>query len=446
MLDPINITISKKQQAFITATEDEVLYGGAAGGGKSYGQLIDAYLYALRYKKSKQLILRRTFPDLEKSLIRVSRDLYRPDLCEYNGSKHTYTFINGSIIDFGYINNESDVYQYQSAEYDVIRFDELTHFTEFQYTYLISRCRGANDYPKQIKSSTNPGNVGHGWVRSRFIDVAPPDTTIRTETGTRRFIPAKVQDNMFLMESDPDYIRRLQNLPEEEQKALLHGSWDVFKGQYFAEWDRDRHVIRPIEIPPDWRRVRSIDWGYNDPCAVLWYAIGPEGRCYVYRELTLRETLASAVAERIVELSQGESISYTVASPDMWQKRGHADIDGENIAETFARHGVPLTRADNSRVIGWNRVREFLSDAPDGRPMIQIFEGCLELIRTIPLMIYDDHNVEDVADGLPDHWCESLRYFCMSRPSPIRPKPEKKPIPYSPFETRRRVRSGFFDV
>ena len=147
-MEPINLTISKKQYEFIQAKEFEVLYGGAAGGGKSYGQLIDAYLYALKYKKSKQLILRRTFPDLEKSLIRVSRDLYRQDLCEYNGSKHTYTFINGSIIDFGYINNESDVYQYQSAEYDVIRFDELTHFTEFQYTYLISRCRGANDYPK----------------------------------------------------------------------------------------------------------------------------------------------------------------------------------------------------------------------------------------------------------------------------------------------------------
>ena len=445
-MEPINLTISKKQYEFIQAKEFEVLYGGAAGGGKSYGQLIDAYLYALKYKKSKQLILRRTFPDLEKSLIRVSRDLYRQDLCEYNGSKHTYTFINGSIIDFGYINNESDVYQYQSAEYDVIRFDELTHFTEFQYTYLISRCRGANDYPKQIKSSTNPGNVGHGWVRARFIDIAPPDTTIETPQGTRRFIPAKVQDNRFLMESDPEYITRLKNLPEEEQKALLYGSWDVFKGQYFTEFSRDKHVIKPFDIPKDWKRVRSIDWGYNDPCAIIWYAIGPEGRCYVYRELTLRETLASVAAERIVELTGDEVIAYTTASPDMWQKRGHADIDGESIAETFARHGCPLVQADNSRVIGWNRVREFFADAPDGKPMIQIFETCLELIRTIPLMIYDDHNPEDVADGLPDHWCESLRYFCMSRPSPIKPKPERKPIPYSPFETGRRQRSGFFDI
>lgn len=403
-------------------------------------------MYALKYRKSKQLILRRTFPDLEKSLIRVSRDLYRPDLCEYNGSKHTYTFINGSIIDFGYINNEADVYQYQSAEYDVIRFDELTHFTEFQYTYLISRCRGANDYPKQIKSSTNPGNIGHGWVRARFIDAAPPNTTIETSTGTRRFIPAKVQDNRFLMESDPEYIQRLQNLPEEEQKALLYGSWDVFKGQYFSEFARERHVIRPFEIPSDWKRARSIDWGFNDPCAIFWYAIDPEGRVFVYRELTLRETLARDVAGKIVELTGKERISYTVASPDMWQRRGHSSMDGESIAETFARHGCPLNRADNNRVIGWNRVRGFLADAPDGKPNIQIFENCLELIRTIPLMIYDEHNVEDVADGLPDHWCESLRYFCMSRPEPNHPKPKRDPIPYSPFETGKRRASGFFEI
>ena len=445
-MQPIDLTITRKQQEFISATEFEVLYGGAAGGGKSYGQLIDAYLYALKYPRSQQLILRRTFPDLERSLIRVSRDLYRQDLAEYNGSKHTYTFINGSVIDFGYVNTESDVYQYQSAQYDTIRFDELTHFPEFVYTYLISRCRGANSYPKQIKSSTNPGNIGHGWVRARFVDPAPPGTPIITSTGNRRFIPARVQDNTFLMETDPDYVARLEALPPDERKALLYGSWDVFQGQYFSEFSREKHVIRPFQIPDGWKRVRSIDWGYNDPCAIFWYAIGPDSRCYVYRELTLRETLARDVARRIVDLSKDENIAYTVASPDMWQRRGATDIEGESIAETFARNGCPVSRADNNRIIGWNRVREFLADAPDGTPSIQIFETCLELIRTIPLMVYDDHNVEDVADGLPDHWCESLRYFCMSRPSPYRPKPERKVIPYSPFETNKRRQSGFFEL
>lgn len=407
--------------------------------------MIDAYLYALKYKKSKQLILRRTFPDLEKSLIRVSRDLYRQDLCEYNGSKHTYTFINGSIIDFGYINNESDVYQYQSAEYDVIRFDELTHFTEFMYVYMMSRLRGANSYPKQMKSSTNPGNVGHGFVRKRFIDIAPPDTTIQTANGTRRFIPAKVQDNAFLISADPEYIKRLENLPDEEKKALLYGSWDVFKGQYFTEWNRDIHVIDPFPIPRDWKRFRAMDWGYNDPCAIGWFAVGPDHHIYLYRELTMQETLSRDVAKRIVELSEDEKIAYTVASPDMWQTRGHSDIEGESIAETFARNGVPLMKADNSRVIGWNRVRENLAIAPDGKPYVQVFKSCLKLIETIPLMIYDEKNSEDVADNLPDHWCEMFRYGLMSRPSPSKIKKEPEHIWWDdPFDMnkKRRKRNG----
>ena len=147
----------------------ETLFGGAAGGGKSYGQLVDALIYALQYPKSKQIIFRRTFPDLERSIIRTSLEFYPRKVASYNNSKHIWTFDNGSIIDFGYIDNENDVYQYQSAEYDCIRFDELTHFTEYMYTYMISRCRGANDYPKRIKSSTNPGGVGHVWVKERFV-------------------------------------------------------------------------------------------------------------------------------------------------------------------------------------------------------------------------------------------------------------------------------------
>lgn len=445
-MDPINLQITKRQKAFIEATEDEVLYGGAAGGGKSYGQLIDAYLYALKYKKSRQLILRRTFPDLEKSLIRESRDLYRKDLCEYNASKHTYTFINGSIIDFGYISDEgAGLTQYQSAQYDVIRFDELTHFTEFMYVYMMSRLRGANPYPKQMKSSTNPGNVGHGFVKARFIDVAPPDTTIQTPRGTRRFIPAKVQDNTFLLQADPDYVNRLENLPEEEKKALLYGSWDVYKGQYFTEWDRDKHVIEPFTIPHDWKRFRAMDWGFNDPCAIGWFAVGPDQHIYLYRELTMQETLSRDVAKRIVELSEGEHIAYTVASPDMWQRRGQSDIEGESIAETFARNGVPLLKADNSRVIGWNRVRENLAVSPDGKPYVQVFKNCLKLIETIPLMIYDDKNSEDVADGLPDHWCEMFRYGLMSRPSPSKQKKEQEYVWWDdPLEMnkKRRKKNG----
>ena len=262
----MNINITRRQHRFIKSQAFETLYGGAAGGGKSYGQLIDAELFAFRYPGSKQIIFRRTFGELDKSIIRTALEIYPRALCSYNDSKHMYTFQNGSIIDFAYCDNEKDVYRYQSAEHDVIRFDELTHFNESQYVYLISRCRGANNYPKCIKSSTNPGGVGHSWVKKRFIDIGAPDTIITTDTGTRMFIPAFVQDNKFLVEADPGYVTRLENLSEKDKQALLYGDWDIFEGQYFNEFSRRLHVVSGVELPEHWRRYVCIDYGL-DMCA-----------------------------------------------------------------------------------------------------------------------------------------------------------------------------------
>lgn len=169
-------------------------------------------------------------------------------------------FKNGSIIDFSYCDNETDVYKYQSAEYDVIRFDELTHFTEQMYVYLLSRIRGANEYPKMAKSSTNPGGVGHSWVKERFIDLGEPNVVHHVGNSTRIFIPSKVQDNHFLLSKDPEYINRLKNLSEKDQKTLLLGDWDVFEGQYFTEFNRDIHVIEPLEIQEHWKRYIAMDY------------------------------------------------------------------------------------------------------------------------------------------------------------------------------------------
>ena len=258
----LDLSVTRKQKLFIEAECEEVLFGGAAGGGKSYGQVVDALIFALKYPLSKQLILRRTFSELDKSLIRTALALYPREIFNFNLSSHTGRFKNGSCIDFGYCAAESDVYQYQSAEYDCIRFDELTHFTEMQYVYLISRVRGANGFPKQVKSSTNPGGVGHAWVKERFVDPASAGTPFVGEDGMRRvFIPSLLDDNHFLTKGDPDYKRRLLALPEREKKALLYGDWDIFEGQYFTEWRRDKHVVTPFEIPLSWRRYRTIDYG-----------------------------------------------------------------------------------------------------------------------------------------------------------------------------------------
>lgn len=443
----LDLSITRKQKAFIDAKETEVLFGGAAGGGKSYAQVIDALLFALEYPRSHQLLLRRTYPELQMSILRTVRDLYPARLWDFSVQQHSGQFTNGSTIDFGYLNSEENLTRYQSAEFDVIRFDELTHFTEDMYRYLFSRLRGANGYPKQIKSSTNPGNVGHGWVKERFITIAPPDTTVTTPQGTRRFIPSKVQDNLFLMKNDPAYVERLKNLSENEQKALLYGSWDVFEGQYFTEWDRDRHVVEPFTIPKEWRRFRSMDWGFNDPCCVLWYAVGPDGTVYVYRELYVRLMMSPDVADEVRHLSDGEDCVYTAASPDMWAERGIADIGGVTLAEVFATHGVPLIRADNTRLSGWQRVREYLRGSGEngaGKPRLQVFSTCVNLIRTLPVMTYDKHRVEDVGDGLEDHACESLRYGLMSRPWPNaeRKQKEKPPVVFDPLDTHKKNRRG----
>lgn len=417
----MELSITRKQKAFLDARSFEVLFGGAAGGGKSYVQLLDAMLYALQYGRSKQLILRRTFPELEKSLIRTALEVYPKGLYVYNGAKHSMTFVNGSIVDFGYLNSDKDVTQYQSAEYDVIRFDELTHFTEYMYRYMHSRCRGANDYPKQIKSSTNPGNVGHAWVKKRFIDPAPAGKEFAAGNETRVFIPARVEENVFLMAKDPDYLKRLQGLPEKERKALLEGDWDIFEGQYFDEWRPEVHVVKPFIIPQDWRVYRAIDYGL-DMLACYWAAFDSFGRGYVYREYCQSDLTVDRAAAEIARRSP-EPVYTTLAPPDLW---GRTKDTGRTIAEGFARGGVPLSKAKNDRVTGWLNLKDWLQPRMDeqgeSRPSIVFFDTCRELIRCLPALVRDEKNPNDCATEPHDitHSPDAIRYLIAGRPRPGR--------------------------
>lgn len=418
-MKPLQLQITRRQQAFLQAKADEVLFGGAAGGGKSYGQLIDAMLYALRYPGSKQLILRRTFPDLERSLVLVSLALYPKEVYKYNASTHRGQWKNGSTIEFGYCDNEKDVYRYQGAEYDTIRFDELTHFTETQYLYLISRLRGANSFPKQIKSSTNPGGVGHSWVKARFIDLGAPDTVHQTDNGSRLFLPSKVQDNRFLLAADPKYIDRLRNLPEKDQKALLYGDWDIFEGQYFTEFDRALHVVSPFVLPKHWRRYFAMDYGL-DMLAGYWIAVDEHGRAWVYRELYQSELLVSEAAKRIIELTGDEDITAWLAPPDLYNRRSDT---GKSTVEIFAAHGVLLTRAQNQRVQGWYDLKEWLKPGRDetGERVagLRIFDTCINLIRTLPALQHDQRDPNDVAREPHEltHAPDAIRYFVAGRPA-----------------------------
>lgn len=415
----MEISITKKQQAFIDSQAFETLFGGAAGGGKSYGQLVDGLLYALKYPKSKQIIFRSTFADLEKSLIRTSMDLYPLSIADYNSSKHTWKFKNGSIIDFGYIQYEKDVYQYQSAEYDVVRFDELTHFTEFMYTYLISRCRGANPYPKCIKSSTNPGGVGHNWVKERFIDIGVPNTihTCKLETGettTRIFIPSLVQDNKFMLTYDPDYIKRLDALPEKERRALKYGDWDIFDGQFFTEFKRNIHVIEPFEIPKDWYVYFVMDYGL-DMLAGYWIAVDYNNNAYVFREVYQSNLLVSQARDKIKEMTN-ESVYIYLAPPDLWNR--HKET-GKSTADIFAEGGIDLYKTNNDRIQGWLQMKEWLKVYKDEQgcdtSKLKIFSTCKNLIRCLPQIQHDEKKIGDIANEPHEltHSVDAIRGFCV---------------------------------
>ncbi len=427
----IPLKVTKKQKLFLDAGEDEVLFGGAAGGGKSYGQVVDAMLFALKYPGSKQLILRRTFAELDKSLIRTARELYPADIFKFNASAHFGKFINGSIIDFGYCAGESDVYQYQSAEYDVIRFDELTHFTEMQYIYLLSRVRGTNGYPKQIKSSTNPGGVGHSWVKERFVDAAPPGESFIGKDGmTRIFIPSFLEDNSFLSKGDPRYTGRLDALPERERRALLYGEWDIFDGQYFNEFSRERHVIEPFPIPKEWRKYITLDYGL-DRLAVLWIAISPEGVSYVYREYCRSNLTISEAASAILESTpEGEDIYATLAPPDLWNR---TQVTGKSKASIFADSGVLFTKTSNDRECGWLAIKELLREGEDG-PKIKFFRNCTEIIRCLPALVIDRLKPTDCANEPHEitHAPDALRGFAIYHTRPSEPVAQTKRAVWTP--------------
>ena len=416
----IDLSLYPKQIEFVNATgkADEILYGGAAGGGKSYGQICDALIYAMQYPGSRQLILRRTFAELEKSIIRTSLELYPTEIYQYHQAYHRGRFVNGSLIDFGYCDNEHDVFQYQSAEYDVIRFDELTHFTEYMYLYLMSRLRGVTNYPRAMKSSTNPGGIGHSWVKRRFIDIGEPQKIHKTEEGKRLFIPATVFENTALMKNDPNYIKRLQNLPEKDRRQLLIGDWDTNEGQYFSEWRRELHVIEPFEIPANWNRFFAMDYGL-DMLAGYWIAIDPFNNAYVYREVYKSGLIISEAAKTILEAQSNDVPEMYIAPPDMWNRRQDT---GKSVAEIFFEKDIPLYKASNDRVQGWYNLKEWLHPRLDEfgekKPRLRIFANCTEVIRTLPALCFDEHNPNDVGDKVHEytHAADALRYWAAARP------------------------------
>ena len=408
---------------------------------------------SLRYKDKsayRALLLRRTMPELRRSLI-VTAHEYLNHAASWNGSDNTYTFPSGAVLEFGHCQNEDDVYKYDSAAYDYIGFDELTTFTEFQYNYISVRNRGQDEtIPKRIRSASNPGKVGHGWVKRRFIDNKEPYKLYKLEGEsdlTTQHIPARVYDNPTLLKNNPQYVQRLKSLNEPYRSAMLDGNWDLFIGQYFSEFAREKngkpyHVISSFKIDPNLAIYRSFDWGFAAPCSIHWHTVIPMdgfSRVITFAEEYKTQITPKEWAEIIMEKESKMGIDPNkvigVSDPSAHSRNTDGGLSIISQIAEASKHKVRFAEGNNDRVNGWFEMRKWLAEGPDRIPLWQITSNCVNLIRTLPELVHDDNKVEDVdADG-EAHAPDECRYFFMLNPRLA--KPVSPPEPTDKMEARR---------
>ena len=455
-----------KQAEFLKRREYEVLYGGAAGGGKSDAAIM-LPLYWIGIPHFKALILRKTYPQLQE-LIDKSLNYYRRAFprAKYNGSLHRWTFPSGATVTFGNMHTAKDRENYRGKQYDLIIFDELTHFTWDEYSFMFSRNRpsGPGTFVG-IRATTNPGGIGHGWVKERFITAAPPMTRIEekvdvrlpsgeTETRTRDriFIPAGVYDNQELLKNDPDYIANLAMMPEADRMAQLYGSWDSFTGQVFTEFvddpehykDREHtHVIEPFKIPAHWRIYRGFDFGFTRPFAVEWIAFDEERRAYIIAEYygctgTPNEGVKMHPQEIAAEIKRIEAEHpllkdkniVGIADPAIFE-----ESHGESIAQMMAvPNGIYFGKGDHKRIPGKMQYHYRFAFDDDGIPMLYVFNTCKHFIRTIKNLVYDEKHVEDIDTAGEDHIYDCVRYVLMENPISPKLREEKKKPQFDPLD------------
>ncbi len=405
------------QTDFLAADEKDVLYGGAAGGGKSYAMLVDPLRYAHK-KAHRALILRRSMPEL-REMIDKSRELYPQAFpgAKFREVEKLWNFPSGAKIEFGFLERDADVYRYQGQAYSWIGFDEITHLpTEFSWNYLASRLRTTDPEIKTyLRCTANPGGVGSQWVKKRYIEPEENNKSfVGTDGLTRKFIPAKLADNPYLSE-DGVYEQMLNSLPPIQRRQLLEGNWDVAEGAAFVEFDPDAHIITPFEIPLSWERVKGIDYGYASESCCLWGTIDMnDGTLIIYRELYKKGLTGEELGSIITDMEMVDPFSVNgVLDTAAWARTG---TTGPTVGEALLRAGHKLRRADKNRVQGKIQIHEYLKVRESGRPKLQIFNTCPNLIRELQSIPLSKTNPEDVDTHASDHAYDALRYMIMSRP------------------------------
>jgi hypothetical protein len=453
----LDLALHPRQGDALLTKATEVLYGGAAGGGKSHLMRSAAIVWCSQIPGLQVYLFRRIEDDLTKNHIEGPKGFpsllapwVRDGLVKIIDGE--IRFWNGSKIHLCHCKDEQHRFKYLGAEIHVLLIDELTTFTETIYRFLRSRVRMVGlSLPEEYRGafprilcSSNPGNIGHQWVKAGFIDRALPLETRQmpdNEGGmTRQFIPAKLDDNPSMAQDDPGYRLKLRGLGSEALvRAMEDGDWDVIEGAFFDCWDRKKHVLRPVQLPDTWMRFRSGDWGSARPFSFGWWAVAsnawkhpdgamvPRGALVRYREwygakspnvgLKLH---AEEVGKGLVSREEGEKgIAYGVLDPSAFNEDG-----GPSIAERImkaADHKIVFRRADNTRIPqrgamgGWDQMRARMI-GEEGRPMIYCFEACLDSIRTIPVLQHDPDRLEDLNSEGEDHAADEWRYACMSRP------------------------------
>jgi hypothetical protein len=451
------------QTDFLAASEREVLYGGAAGGGKSYALLADPMRY-FSNENFSGLILRRTNDEL-RELVSKSQSIYPLAYpgAKWQEKKSQWIFPSGARLWMTYLERDEDVMRYQGQAFSYIGVDELTQYaTSYSWGYLRSRLRTTDPtLPLFMRATTNPGGRGHGWVKKMFIDPAPSNKKFAAtdiETGQeltypsghekageplfyRRFIPANLRDNPYL-EQDGQYEANLLALPEMQRRQLLDGDWSVADGAAFSEFRQANHVCEPFDIPDDWRRFRSCDYGYSSYSAVHWFAIDPSYETlYVYRELYVSKHTGKDLARAVMEAERGESIHYGVLDSSCWHNRGQI---GPSIAEEMISMGCrwrPSDRSAGARVAGKNRFHEVLKVNEETETAgIVFFNTCRQIIADLPVIPSDPKGSDDIDPRYAtDHAYDSVRYGIMSRPKAFSPFDMGRGVPiqrYTPSDSR----------